>query len=138
FGDLDGLRESLREVKGDFSAVAMLLVNAGADPNVAPRGFTPLGAAATVGDLTLAEALIAHGAAIDDTSTGESPLHAAIAEGHADVAKLIVDKGANVNVRNTSQLTPLHFLATYMHDRNLAELLIRHGADVNAKDRDGR
>src|SRR4029079_19255842 len=30
FGDLDGLRDSLREVKGDFSAVAMLLVNAGA------------------------------------------------------------------------------------------------------------
>jgi ankyrin repeat protein len=137
-GELAELREALASVKGDFSEVALLLVNGGADPNVAAPGFAPLGTAAIVGDVALAAALIAHGAAIDGTGAGESPLHAAIAEGHAELAKLLIDKGANVNARNMSQLTPLHFVATYMHDRALAELLIRHGGDVSAKDRDGR
>lgn len=137
-GDVVETRRALAEVMGDFGGVALLLVKGGANPNVAVPGFTPLGAAATVGDAALAEALIAHGAAIDETSTGESPLHAAIAECHAGVAKLLVDKGANVNARNMSQRTPLHFLAIFTHDRALAELLIRRGADVSAKDRDGQ
>jgi ankyrin repeat protein len=130
-------REMLRGVKGDFSAVAVMLVNRGADPNLATRGFTPLGAAATVGDRELAEALIAHGAKISDTSTGETPLHAAIAERHADVAELLIRKGADVNARNMSQLTPLHFLGVHMHDPKLAELLIQQGADVNAREQAG-
>lgn len=130
-------RKAARQVKGNFGAVAMLLVNGGADPNVAAPAFTSLGAAAVVGDKALAEALIAHGAMIDATTGGESPLHAAIAEAHGDVAALIIDKGANVNARNMSQLTPLHFLGVYMHDRKLADLLIQHGADVNAKDQSG-
>ncbi|HEY7376441.1 MAG TPA: ankyrin repeat domain-containing protein [Polyangia bacterium] len=136
-GEVAKTRAALGEVRGNFGAVALLLVNSGADPNVPTPAFTPLGAAATVGDLALADALIAHGAAMNDTSTGESALHAAIAEGHPDVVKLLIARGANVNARNMSQLTPLHFVARYTRDRSLAELLIQHGADVNAKERDG-
>jgi ankyrin repeat protein len=130
-------REMLRHVKGDFSAVAVMLVNRGADPNLAAPAFTPLGAAATVGDRALAEALLAHGAKISDTSTGETPLHAAIAERHGEIAELLIDKGADVNARNMSQVTPLHFLGVFMRDGKLAELLIQKGADVNARERDG-
>jgi ankyrin repeat protein len=129
--------EMLRQVKGDFGAVAVMLVNRGADPNLAAPGFTPLGAAATVGDRALAEALIAHGAKISDTSQGETPLHAAIAERHGDVARLLIQKGADVNARNISQLTPLHFLGIFMQDGELAELLIQKGADVNAREQAG-
>lgn len=137
-GDMAGEREMLRQVKGDFSAVAIILVNRGADPNLAPPTLTPLGAAATVGDRALVEALLAHGAKISETSGGESPLHTAIAERHADVAELLIAKGADVNARNVySQFTPLHFLAVHMHDRKLAELLIQKGADVNARDQAG-
>jgi ankyrin repeat protein len=135
--ELTKSRADLRQVKGQFGEVARLLVDGGADPNIAVPTLTPLGAAAVVGDQALAGALIAHGAKIDDTSTGESALHAAIAERHVELAALLVAKGANVNARNLSQLTPLHFLAANLHDRNLAELLIRHGADVNAKDQAG-
>jgi cytohesin len=136
--ELASARENLAKVKGEFGAVARLLAAGGADPNVATPTFTPLGAAAIVGDRALAEALIAHGARLDDTSTGESALHAAIAERHGDVATLLVEKGADVNVRNTpSRFTPLHFLAANLHDRNLAELMIQRGADVNAKDQAG-
>jgi ankyrin repeat protein len=135
--ELTKTRESLGRLKGQFGEVARLLVEGGADPNIATPAFTPLGAAAMVGDQLLAEALLAHGANIDDTSTGESALHAAIAERHGELAALIIDKGANVNARNMSLFTPLHFLAVNLRDRKLAELLIRHGADVNAKDQAG-
>jgi cytohesin len=130
-------REMLHQVKGDFSAVAVMLVNGGADPNLATPGFTPLGAAATVGDYALAEALLAHGAKISDASKGVTPLHAAMAEGHADVAQLLIDKGADVNARNMSRLTPLHFVGVFMRDPRVAELLIQKGADVNATDQAG-
>jgi ankyrin repeat protein len=130
-------REMLGRVKGEFSAVAVMLVNRGADPDLAAPGFTPLAAAATVGDRALAEALLAHGAKISDASQGETALHAAIAERHGDIAKLLIDKGADVNARNLSKLTPLHFLGVYLHDRELAELLIQRGADVNAREQAG-
>ena len=133
-GELKSEREMLGKVKGDFTVVALLLLKRGANPNLATPAFTPLGVAATVGDRALAEALLAHGARIDDASGGETPLHAAIAERHGDIADLLIRAGADVNSRNMSQFTPLHFLAVNMHDRKLAELLIQRGADVNAKD----
>lgn len=127
-------RASLSSVQGDFTSVALQLIAAGADPNVAMPGYTPLVSAAIVGDAKLAEALIARGATLDDTSTGQSALHAAIAEGHVEVAKLLIAKGAKVNVRNVTGKTPLHVLARSIRDRTLAELLIRRGAVVNAAD----
>lgn len=137
-GALESEREKARQVKGDFTAVAVMLLKRGANPNAATPAFTPLGVAATVGDRALAEELIARGAAISDMWQGETPLHAAIAERHADIAELLVHKGADVNARNTmSGFTPLHFLAVNMHDGKLAELLIQKGADVNAKDQAG-
>lgn len=137
-GELRRDREALRKVKGEFAAVAQLLIAHGADPNVVAGDGTPLRAAALAGDATLVRSLLEHGAAIDAAPTGETPLLAAIAESHGDVAKLLIAKGANVNARNFSQRTALHFLAVFMHDRGLAELLIQRGADVNAKDVDGR
>jgi ankyrin repeat protein len=135
--DVFETRVSLSEVQGDYTAVAVQLITAGADPNVAMPGYTPLVSAAIVGDLALAEALITHGATLDDTSTGESALHAAIAEGHIDVAKLLIERGASVNVRNMSGKTPLHFLARSIRDRELAEFLVQRSADVNAADQRG-
>jgi len=34
-----------------------------------------------------------------------------------------------------SKRTPLHFLAAFMDDPHLAELMVQHGADVNARDK---
>jgi ankyrin repeat protein len=132
-------RESLRTAKREFSAVAILLLEHGADSNDGAGDFLPLQTAALVGDKALAEAAIAHGAALNRLSRDgtESPLHASLAEGHGDVAELLIDRGADVNAPNMSGLTPLHFVAVYLHDRGLAELLIRHGANVNATDQSG-
>jgi ankyrin repeat protein len=134
-------REQLRGDKGEFSVVAVLLLERGADPNVGRWDLKPLQAAAMVGDKALAIAAIAHGANVDPAPAPgtESPLLSAIGEGHADVAELLINKGADVNAR-TARLrrNSLHALAAHMPDRRLAELLIQHGADVNAADADGR
>jgi len=134
-------RERLRHDKGEFSAVAILLIDHGADPNVGRWDLKPLQAAAMVGDKTLADAAIAHGANIDPAQGPgtESPLLSAIGEGHTAVAEMLINKGADVNAR-TARLrrNSLHALAAHMPERRLAELLIQHGADVNATDADGR
>ena len=134
-------RERLRADKGEFSVVAVLLINHGADPNVGRWDLKPLQAAAMVGDNTLAEAAIAHAANTDPAPAPgtESPLLSAIGEGHADVAEMLINKGADVNAR-TARLSrnSLHALAAHLPDGRLAELLIQHGADVNATDADGR
>ena len=104
----------------------------------APCDNSPLYITAFIGDKQVAAALIAHGAELNPGGCNESPLHAAIAEKQSDVAELLIDKGANVNARNASGRTPLHFLATFISDRRLAASLIEHGGDVNAKDKNGR
>jgi ankyrin repeat protein len=93
--------------------------------------------AATYGDAALAELLIDRGAQLDDRTGGETPLHSAIAENHIDVAELLIGRGANVNVRNTSARTPLHFLASLSDVEKLAELMISHHAEINPRDKNG-
>ena len=58
----------MRTVKGEFSEVAILLLDHGADPNVGAGEHQPMRTAAIVGDGALAEALIAHGAEINPNS----------------------------------------------------------------------
>lgn len=127
-------------VKGEWQTVARLLVEYGADVNVADGGGTPLYIAATMGDRELVELLLNKGAHVNGDISGatiETPLHSAIAERHQEVAELLVKHGANVNASNMSKRTPLHFLATYVKDGKLAELMIGKGADVTAQDKNG-
>ena len=67
------------------------------------------------------------------SNKGKSPLDWAIKEGHTETAELLIAKGADVNVKEDSGLTLLHFANT----REIAELLIAKGLDVNAKSDDG-
>jgi cytohesin len=139
--ELARMRAALRTVKGQFSEVAALLLEHGADPNVGTGEHQLMRTAAITGDRALAEALLAHGAKVnpgDDGYGAESPLHAALAEGHGDVAELLVAKGADVHARTVQGRTPLHFAVFYLKDRRVIELLLARGADVNARDKEGR
>lgn len=126
-----------KSVKGEWQAVAKLLIDHGADVNVKHNDITPIYIAATLGDKELVDLLLDKGANINGECTCETPLHSAIAEKHKEVAELLVNHGANVNALNMSKRTPLHFLATYVKDQKLAELMIAKGADVNAPDKNG-
>jgi ankyrin repeat protein len=53
------------------------------------------------------------------------------------VAEYLISKDADVNGKNISGRTPLHFLAFFIDDPKLAEALLERGADINAKDNNG-
>ena len=73
--------------------------------------------------------------ACDDT--GISALDTAIKFKRQDIIKLCIEKGLDVNVSSRkSGITPL-MLASCFSNIPTAELLLEHGADINARDRAG-
>ena len=93
----------------------------------------PLHDAAGKGDLATVETLLAGGAKIDERGTnGETALILAVLAGKDAVAGFSSSRGPGVTATNQGGFTPLH-AAAYAGDTGIAELLLEHGADVNAK-----
>ena len=65
----------------------------------------------------------------------EPTIHEAANEGNIEAVKKHLAAGADVNARNSRMggTAPLHWAAT----KEIAELLITNGADVNAKNKGG-
>jgi ankyrin repeat protein len=145
--------------------VASLLIAKGADVNaVDERDYTPLTIAAYVGEREIAELLVAKGALLNPVDVkGLSPLHYAASAGNLEIAKMLIAKGAQINAqsrdytqesgwvsvsgntvsaRNVSSRkiiegrTPLQLAAKNGH-KEMAELLIAKGANVNMRDNYG-
>lgn len=73
----------------------------------------------------------AHGA------LGNRPLHVAAGKwGGEGLVEEIIARGALVDIRNIDGQTPLH-LAVELGNLEAARLLLEHGADLNAPDRQG-
>lgn len=104
-------------------------------------GWTPLHLAAAFGSPEAAEVLLSHGALVDAVSQNaqhNQPLHAALALGrNPATVQLLLDKGADPNARQTGGYTPL-FSAGAAGRLDLAELLIRSGADATLTSEDGK
>ena len=64
-------------------------------------------------------------------------IHDAAALGNNDAIKQYLTTGTDVNVKDESGWTPLHWAASKVHNKT-AELLIKEGADVNAVNKDGQ
>src|SRR5437773_1129287 len=136
-------------------AGADALLDAGADPNVfATASFarvTPLGTCAFVGATDVARTLIRRGAnATLAEVEGATPLAAAFENGHGDLAALLVVGLAHFDldaVRSAVERDPTLANATvdwgggdwesalgsasHMHRRDIAELLLAHGARLD-------
>jgi ankyrin repeat protein len=135
--DHDGAVESVR-----------LLLEHGADPNArggTSRANSPLARAALRGDRAVASLLVAAGARINDDPDGSSALMAAVSQVDLEFTRFMLDHGASVEshvliqptVNNGENLpTPL-MLAADKSAADLVALLLKHGANVNARDLKG-
>lgn len=139
--------------------VTELLVKHGASVNVADLWkFTPLHEASAKGKYEIVKLLLKHGADPNKKNRdGHTPLDL-VKEGDQDVADLLRGDAAlldaskkgnlnrvqklvtsdNMNCRDSQgrNSTPLHLAAGY-NNLEVAEYLLKHGADVNAQDKGG-
>ena len=125
--------------------IAKLLIDHGANVNRCHRD-DPLLVFVTAldkNDVRMAKLLIENGLDLDaKNENGMTPLFGAVMFRKYEIAELLIKKGANVMVRvGKDKITPLHQCMSMGGDdltgNFLMMLLLKHGADVNAKLADG-
>jgi len=136
---------------GGKSNVVEYLLNQGADPNKGAAwkaNRTPLQAAAMYDNLDIIQNLLRHGAKIDAADAeGQTALHHAAWYGRSAAVKLLLKEGANPKAEDVYGYSSLHFRFTPQEVnilnrsslgqiptdfREVAELLVSAGADINA------
>uniref|UniRef100_A0A8D0D5R9 Ankyrin repeat domain 44 n=1 Tax=Sander lucioperca TaxID=283035 RepID=A0A8D0D5R9_SANLU len=120
--------------------VVCLLVSEGAEISCKDkRGYTPLHAAASSGQIAVVKHLLNLAVEIDESNAfGNTALHVACFNGQDAVVSELIDYGANVSQANNKGFTPLHFAAASTHGALCLEFLVNNGADVNVQSRDGK
>jgi uncharacterized protein len=108
---------------------------------VAGDGWTALHLAAAFGTPEAVATLLAGGARVDAVSANaqsNQPLHAVLALGrNPAIVTLLLNNGADANARQAGGFTPL-FSAATANRRDLAELLLAHGADLSVVNDQGK
>ncbi len=94
--------------------------------------FTPLGRAASKGQLRVAQFLLDSGAEVNRAYNVRTPLLLAAGRGHKAMIELLLARGADVNARNENGQTGLH-IAAQNGFQATAEALVAGKADVNAR-----
>ena len=124
----------------DSEQVALLLLDAGADPNhLHPEdNGSPLLFACAKGNLGAARALLRAGADLNlaEHSRGYTPLLVASEQGHTAVMQLLLLHGCNPNVTTDGGATAL-MLASKSERPEAIELLISWSIDIEATDLQG-
>ena len=111
---------------------AIVTADAAASHSFSGDGWTPLHLAAAFGTPAAVALLLHHGAVVDAVSKNpqrNQPLHATLALGrNAETIQVLLDHGADANAVQAGGFTAI-FSAATANRRDLAELLVAHGAN---------
>jgi ankyrin repeat protein len=96
--------------------------------------------AAEHGNLELIKSYVEAGFPIDTlaiykntaTQIRSAALHLACQENQYEIVKYLLANHANPNIKDFSDLVPLFYAIKGCSDKNIIELLIKHGANINA------
>jgi hypothetical protein len=90
-----------------------------------PTGYTPLMLAAKQGNISMMKLLLDHGADKNARNKyGDSAIHWAADALKFEAVEVLIQSGANLSFENERAIRPPHF--------DLLELMMKHGANVNA------
>lgn len=125
------------------SEVLRILLEGKADIEARTRctDRTPLFLAAQAGHLTTAQMLLEAGALVNATSKfdGATALHQAARAGNEQMVHLLIQHCANVNKKDVEGMPPLMWATQgNRHGNGIAEILVRHGANLEARIRLGK
>jgi ankyrin repeat protein len=142
--DLSGMILLHKAASANRKLMAKVVIARGADINAKDKhGRTPLHLAASKGHEDMVELLIRKGAEVNEMCNwplgtplffwpSTTALHVALRFGHNDVVKLLLANGADANSKTKYGYTPLLFVFWHPNEE-VAELLVRKGAEVNVK-----
>uniref|UniRef100_A0A671MZU0 Serine/threonine-protein phosphatase 6 regulatory ankyrin repeat subunit C n=1 Tax=Sinocyclocheilus anshuiensis TaxID=1608454 RepID=A0A671MZU0_9TELE len=110
------------------------------DPITDRHGYTPAHWAAYHGHEDCLDVLLELKPCSIQEGNPFTPLHCALINGHSGSAELLLESSvcnSLVNIRDAKGRTPLH-AAAVAEDMAGLQLVLRHGADINAVDHSGR
>lgn len=145
--DGQGADALLRAAGCGHAALVRILLERGADPaQAAPSGATPLSAAVTARRDSVVATLLEHGIPADSRlQTGGTPLMIAAALGFPEIIARLLARGAQATASDERGTSALHAAAQFAFRssetesaRRSLELLIEHGADINATNANGQ
>ncbi len=124
---------------GGSLTIVEFLIFKGADINSGNTVLdTPLHLAISNGRDDVAILLIEKGADLNkQNNRGTTPLHETAYSNNKMIAELLISKGVDLEIKNKSNYTPLAALTRSNSNFEVAEVLVRNGANINAPWTDG-
>ena len=145
--DAHGASALLHACGAGHRDIAARLLDGGANAALAAsNGMTPLAAAVGARRDALVSLLLERGAPVDQRLPGDATaLMVAAAMGHADIIERLLDAGADITAVDARGHAAMHAAAQFgfehndsLRARRLFDVLLKHRADVNQADQEGK